>query len=128
MEHRTSFSKGLFISLLVYASSLLAALLPVVGWLISLTLVPYLSSALGARHAHPKERVPLALTASFIWSSVETLLQVLVFRYISSAMPMGFKMDTIGTLIIVAIWALNTIFGVLGALHPWKDPFSNPPA
>jgi hypothetical protein len=37
--------------------------------------------------------------------------------------PSGFVLDGIGFSLLVLIWACNIGFGILGALHPWMDPF-----
>jgi hypothetical protein len=126
LETEPSFTRGMLVSLAIYAASLPVALLPPIGPMLSLTMVPYLSSALGTRLAHQKERIPLAITAAIIWSSIESGLVIILMRMAANSTPMGFRLERLGTLFLVIIWAMNIVFGTLGAVHPWKDPFSDP--
>lgn len=120
---RPSFTRALLTSFLIYSSSVLLVFLPLLGPILAITLVPYLSAALGTRWAHPKERVPVSLTTSITWSVLETAAFIAIVSSIPT--PTGFVMDGIGTIVLVMVWASNIGFGVLGALHPWKDPFKD---
>jgi hypothetical protein len=104
--------------------SLPVAVLPLVGPIMALTFIPYLSGALGTRFAHPKERVPLVLTCSLTWSVLETAVFLTGLSIITRSTPMGLVLDAIGIWIIAMIWLLNIIFMLLGAFHPWRDPFA----
>ncbi|MGA1872107.1 MAG: hypothetical protein ACMUHY_00410 [Thermoplasmatota archaeon] len=127
MEAEPSFIKGSLVTLSLYLIAIPVGLVPLVGQLVAITLVPYLAAALGARFARPKERLPLAITCSLIWSGTMTLVLLLVMREISSGYsPMGFRIGSIAWLVISVIWVLNTLFTILGALHPWRDPFREP--
>ncbi len=119
-----SFKKAMAISLLIPLLSLPMALIPLIGQLLALTLIPYLSTAMGTRFTQPKERVPIALTVAIIWSGIQTAVILLVVNLIET--PMGAKMEAAEYLILIGIWAMNLIFCVMGALHPWRDPFSEP--
>ena len=121
---RPSFRKAMTISLLIPLLSLPMALIPLIGQLLALTLIPYLSTALGTRFTQPKDRVPIALTVAIVWSGIQTTILLTVVNFIET--PMGAKMEAMEYLIIMGIWAMNLIFCVMGALHPWKDPFSEP--
>ncbi len=118
-----SFRKAMIISLLIPLLSLPMALIPF-GQLLALTLIPYLSTAMGTRFTQPKERVPIALTVAIVWSGIQTTIILIVVNLIET--PMGAKMEAAEYLIIMGIWAMNLIFCVMGALHPWRDPFSEP--
>lgn len=124
-ELRPSFTKGLFTTLGLYTIAIPMMILPVVGPVLAFTLIPYISSALGSRFAHPRERMPLAITAAVLWSALQTLVLVMIMQRVASMSPMGFKMDGIGLTLIIGIWALNTLFTALGARHPWNDPFQD---
>ena len=119
---KPSFRKAMTISLLIPLLSLPMALIPLIGQLLALTLIPYLSTAMGTRFTQPKERVPIALTVAIVWSGIHTAILLLAVNLIET--PMGAKMEATEYLIIMGIWAMNLIFCVMGALHPWKDPFS----
>jgi len=116
-----SFVRALALTLFIYLSSLVLAPVPIIGWLLALTLVPYLASALGTRLARPSDRIPVSLSASIVWSSLETVAIVGIASAIRT--PMGFTMGALEWSIIAAIWLLNVAFGTLGALRPWMDPF-----
>jgi uncharacterized membrane protein required for colicin V production len=118
-----SFGKGLLVSFAIYSASIPLALVPVIGVFLAITLVPYLSSALGTRFAHPRERLPLSLTVALVWSSFETAVILMVVKTIANSTPMGFRMDRIGIVLIGLLYLSNLVFGLLGAVHPWKDPF-----
>ncbi|MGA1794197.1 MAG: hypothetical protein ACMUHM_09615 [Thermoplasmatota archaeon] len=125
MDEKPSFIKGVLITLAMYLTAIPIGIIPLVGPLLAITLVPYISAALGARFAHPKERLPLAITCSLIWCGLVTLVLLLVMRGIASEYsPMGFRIGAIAWFVMITLWVLNTLFTVLGALHPWRDPFS----
>jgi hypothetical protein len=128
MESKPSFLKGLLITLSIYLLAVPVGLIPIIGQILAITLIPYLASALGARWADPKERLPLAITCSMIWSGVVTLVLILVMKEIASLSPGGFKMEGIAWGVILIIWIFNILFTVLGALFPWRDPFREPDA
>ena len=119
-----SFIKGLLISYMIMLISIPVVLLPLIGPILSLTMIPYFSGALGARFAHPKERVPLALTCSLTWAVLETAILLIGLTFITRFTPTGLVLDALGLWIIAMIWLLNIIFMLLGAFHPWRDPFS----
>jgi hypothetical protein len=109
---------------LILLISVPVVLIPMVGPVLALTLIPYLSGALGARFAHPRERIPLVLTCSLTWSVIETAVLLAGLSAVTRSTPMGLVLDVTGLWIIAMIWLLNIIFMLLGAFHPWKDPFS----
>ncbi len=119
-----SFRKAMAISLLIPILSLPMAAVPLIGQFLALTLIPYLSTAMGTRFSQPKERVPIALTVAIVWSGIQTTILLIGVNLIET--PMGTKMEVAEYLIIIGIWAMNLIFCVMGALHPWRDPFSEP--
>jgi hypothetical protein len=119
-----SFIRGLLVTFLILLASVPVVILPLVGPILAFTMVPYLSGALGARLAHPKERVPLVLTCSLIWAVIETGVMLIGLSVITRSTPMGLVLDTTGLWIIGMIWFLNIIFMLLGAFHPWRDPFA----
>lgn len=123
-EKDPSFIKGMVISYLFLLISLPITPIPFIGPILAFTLVPYLAGALGARFAHPKERVPLALTASITWAVVETAVLLAVLNVITSQTPMGLVIEGFEILIILTIFLSNIIFMLLGVFYPWKDPFS----
>jgi hypothetical protein len=118
-----SFTRAMVTTFSIYASSFIVVLVPLLGAILSFTLVPYFASAFGTRWAHPKERVPVSLTASIVWSVFETAVIMTVVSSIPT--PTGFVLDDIGLAILGLIWACNIGFGILGALHPWMDPFKD---
>ena len=118
-----SFAKGMLISLAIYTASLPVALIPFVGPPLSVFMVPYLSSAIGTRFAHPRERLPLALTTALIWSSIETVTLLTIMKAAANLAPIGFRIEGYGAAILALMWISNLTFGSLGAIHPWKDPF-----
>jgi hypothetical protein len=126
MEGEPSFIKGFVITLALYLLALPIGIIPLVGPILAITLVPYLASALGTRWADPKERLPLAITCSLIWSGVMTLVLILVMRAVGSVSPGGFKIGALAWIVIIVLWAFNILFTVLGALYPWRDPFQKP--
>ena len=123
-DMKPSFRKAMAISLLIPLLSLPMALIPLIGQLLALTLIPYLSTAMGTRFTQPKDRVPIALTVAIVWSGIQTTILLMVVNLIET--PMGAKMEAAEYLILMGIWAMNLIFCVMGALHPWRDPFSEP--
>ncbi len=123
-DMKPSFRKAMAISLLIPLLSLPMALIPLIGQLLALTLIPYLSTAMGTRFTQPKDRVPIALTVAIVWSGIQTTVLLMVVNLIET--PMGAKMEAAEYLILMGIWAMNLIFCVMGALHPWRDPFSEP--
>jgi len=125
MDQKPSFIKGTLITLSMYLIAIPVGIVPLVGPLMAITLVPYIAAALGARYAHPKERLPLAITCSLIWSGLITLVLLIVMRSIASGYsPMGFRIGSIAWFVMITLWVLNTLFTILGALHPWRDPFT----
>jgi hypothetical protein len=118
-----SFSRAMLTTFAIYASSFLVVLIPLLGAILSITLVPYFASALGTRWAHPNERIPLSLTASIIWSVLMTAFVIIVVSSIPT--PTGFVLDRIGIAVLGLIWICTNGFGILGALHPWMDPFKD---
>ncbi len=120
-----SFIKGLIISYLILLISIPVVLLPLIGPILAMTMIPYLSGALGARFAHPKERVPLALTCSLTWAVLETAVLLIGLTVITRFTPTGLVLDAMGLWIIAMIWLLNIVFMLLGAFHPWRDPFTD---
>lgn len=126
MEREPSFFKGLLITLALYLLALPIGIIPIVGPILAITLVPYIASALGTRWADPKERLPLAITCAMIWSGLVTLIIILVMKQIASLSPGGFKMEGLAWGVIVVLWAFNLLFTILGALFPWRDPFREP--
>ncbi|MFW3145719.1 MAG: hypothetical protein ACMUIE_02780 [Thermoplasmatota archaeon] len=125
-EKRPSFIRAALITMGLYLLSVPFIIIPLIGPILAVTFVPYLASAMGSRSAHPKERLPLAFTCAFIWSAIQTLVIILVMSRIAELSPMGFRLDSIAIWLLLMIWLLNTLFTVLGALHPWKDPFKGP--
>jgi len=125
-DREPSFIRGMMVSLAIYTASLPVAVIPLIGPILAVTMVPYLSSALGTRLTLSRERLPLALTVTLIWSSFETALVLILMRTIANIAPMGFKLERLGTALLVVLWLSNLVFGTLGAVHPWKDPFSGP--
>ena len=123
MEGEPSFIKGSLITLSLYLLAIPIGVIPLVGPILAITLVPYLAAALGARWADPKERLPLAVTCSMIWSGIVTLVLVLIMRSVASISPGGFNMGNLAWALIAVLWIFNMIFTVLGALYPWRDPF-----
>ena len=123
-DMKPSFRKAMAISLLIPLLSLPMALIPLIGQLLALTLIPYLSTAMGTRFTQPKDRVPIALTVAIVWSGIQTTILLMVVNLIET--PMGARMEAAEYLILMGIWAMNLIFCVMGALHPWRDPFSEP--
>lgn len=127
MDNKPSFIKGMLVTLAMYLIAIPVGIVPLVGPLIAITLVPYIAAAVGARFAHPKERLPLAITCSLIWSGLITLVLILIMRSIASGYStMGFRVGSIAWFVMISLWVLNTLFTVLGALHPWRDPFTEP--
>ena len=126
MENEPSFLKGFLITLGLYLLAIPIGIVPIVGQVLGITLVPYLASALGSRWADPKERLPMAITCAMIWSGIITLVLILVMRAVASFSPGGFKMEGIAWGVIIVIWIFNILFTVLGALFPWRDPFKEP--
>ncbi|MCU0799005.1 MAG: hypothetical protein MUC62_04980 [Candidatus Thermoplasmatota archaeon] len=125
-DKEPSFIKGMLVSLAIYTASLPIAVIPPIGPMLSITIVPYLSSALGTRLTRSRERLPLALTTALIWSTVETVLVLAIMMKVGNISPMGFKLDSLGTILLMVLWLSNLVFGSLGAVHPWKDPFTGP--
>lgn len=124
-DREPSFAKGIIVSFLILATSLVAILIPLIGVFLALTMIPYLAGALGARFSHPKERVPLSLTCSMVWSIVETSILLGGLTVFVSSTPMGLVLDGFGLFLIAMMWLSNIIFMLLGAFHPWNDPFSD---
>ncbi|MDG6223907.1 MAG: hypothetical protein QCI82_00160 [Candidatus Thermoplasmatota archaeon] len=116
-----SFLRGLLVTLGIYSLSIPLLLAPIVGLILALTLVPYLASSLGTRRVQPRMRIPLSLSSSAIWSLFETAVLIAIMSSIET--PRGFVLERIGLSFIVILWTLNIIFGALGALRPWMDPF-----
>lgn len=123
MEREPSFIKGFLITLALYMLAIPIGVVPLVGTILAITLVPYLAGALGTRWADPKERLPLAVTCSMIWSGIVTLILVLIMRAVSSFSPGGFNMGGLAWGLIIFLWIFNILFTILGALYPWRDPF-----
>lgn len=123
-DKEPSFIKGMLMALAIYTASLPVAVIPTIGPIFSVSIIPYLSSALGTRLTRPRERLPLALTAALIWSSFETVLVLTIMRSVAKLSPLGFKIEGVGAGLLVVLWLSNLVFGTLGAVHPWKDPFS----
>lgn len=123
-DKQPSFIRGMVVSLAIYTASLPLAVIPAIGPMLAVTMVPYLSSALGTRLTRSRERLPLALTAALIWSSFETVLVLTIMRNVAKLSPMGFEIEGLGVGVLVIVWLSNLVFGTLGAVHPWKDPFS----
>ena len=126
MDVEPSFLKGIMTTLALYMLAIPIAVIPIVGPILAITLVPYLASALGTRWADPKERLPLAVTCAIIWSGIVTLILVLVMKSFASLSPGGFKMEGLAWSLIVVLWVFITLFTILGALFPWRDPFREP--
>ena len=125
-EQRTpSFIKGIMISYLILLISIPVAPIPLIGPILAFTLIPYLAGALGARFAHPKERVPLALTTAITWAILETAILLIALNVITSTTPMGLVIKGFEIFIILVIFISNIIFMLLGVFYPWKDPFSD---
>jgi len=119
-----SFLKGFLITLSIFFTSALLVLVPLIGLPMALVLVPYFAAAIGTRYAHPKERVPLALTCSLLWSALETVVLLTIMGIPAGAAPMGLKVGGIEVVIILFLWVPPAIFSMWGALHPWRDPYS----
>ena len=113
------------VSYLILLISLPVVILPLIGPVLAITLIPYLSGALGARSAHPKERVPLALTCSMTWAVLETSVLLIGLSLVTRDTPMGLVLDVTGLWVIALLWLSNIIFMLLGTFHPWKDPYAN---
>jgi len=129
MEQKPSFIKGVLITLSIYLLAIPVGIIPLIGPLLAITLIPYIAAAMGARFAHPKERLPLAITCALIWSGLVTLVLLIVMKSIASGYStMGFRIGAIAWFVMITLWVLNTLFTILGALHPWRDPFSEPSA
>lgn len=120
-----SFIRGLVVSYLILLISVPVVILPLIGPVLAITLIPYLSGALGARSAHPKERVPLALTCSMTWAVLETSVLLIGLSLVTRDTPMGLVLDVTGLWAIALLWLSNIIFMLLGTFHPWKDPYAN---
>ncbi len=120
-----SFIRGLVVSYLILLISVPVMILPLIGPVLAITLIPYLSGALGARSAHPKERVPLALTCSMTWAVLETSVLLIGLSLVTRDTPMGLVLDVTGLWVIALLWLSNIIFMLLGTFHPWKDPYAN---
>jgi hypothetical protein len=117
-----SFVKSISITLAILTSSIPVVLIPLVN-IMAITMVPYISTAVGTRYAHPRDRLPIALTTSIIWSLLETVVLLSIMSSIQT--PGGFYIDTIGTLVLIAIWGSNMVFSILGSIHPWRDPYAD---
>ncbi|MGA1821119.1 MAG: hypothetical protein ACMUIG_01170 [Thermoplasmatota archaeon] len=117
-----SFVKSISITFAILTSSIPVVLIPLVN-ILAITMVPYISTAVGSRYSHPRDRLPMAITTSIIWSVLETAVLLSVMSSIPT--PGGFYIGTIGTLVLVFIWACNITFSVLGAVHPWRDPYAD---
>ncbi|MBN1390344.1 MAG: hypothetical protein JXA22_06860 [Candidatus Thermoplasmatota archaeon] len=127
MGGEPSFIRGVLLTLALYFLAVPVGIIPLVGPLLAITLVPYIAAALGARLALPKERMPLAITCALIWSGLVTFIMLVVMKGIAKDLsPMGFRIETIAWFVIITFWVLNTLFTVLGAMHPWRDPFQEP--
>jgi hypothetical protein len=126
MESEPSFLKGLLITLSINLVAVPIGLVPIIGQILAITLIPYIASALGTRWADPKERLPLAITCSIIWSGIVTLILILVMKKVASLSPGGFKMEGIAWGAILILWIFIILFTILGALFPWRDPFREP--
>ncbi len=124
-QREPSFVKGIMISYLILLISLPVAPIPLIGPILAFTLIPYLAGALGARFAHPKERVPLALTTAMTWAILETAIILLALNVITSSTPMGLVIKGFEIFIILVIFITNGIFMLLGVFYPWKDPFTD---
>ena len=118
-----SFTRAMVTSFLIFSTSVLIVLIPLLGPILAFTLVPYFASALGTRRAHPRERIPVSLTSSITWSVIETTVLVIIVSSVRT--PGGFVLESLGLFLIAIIWAGNIGFGILGALHPWNDPFKD---
>ena len=123
-NRQPSFAKGMIISYLFMFASVVV-FIPLIGPILGFTLIPYLSGALGARFAHPKERVPLAITTSMTWSILEVAILLIVLGTITRFSPMGLVIKGPEIMILVSIFILNLVFMLLGVFHPWKDPFAD---
>mgnify|MGYP006284889601 CR=1 FL=1 len=119
-KREPSFIRGISFTFLILLLSIPVALVPLVN-VLAITMVPYLSTAVGSRFAHPRDRLPLAVTTSVLWSLLETGVIVSIFTSLRT--PAGFYLDSIGTLLLVMIWAFNIFFSILGSIHTWKDPY-----
>ena len=113
------------ISYLILLISIIVIPIPLVGPILAFSLIPYLAGALGARFAHPMERVPLALTTSITWAVVETAILLLILNVVTATTPMGLVIKGFEIMIILLIFATNVVFMLLGVFYPWKDPFPN---
>ncbi len=118
-----SFPRALMATTGILATSMPMMLVPLVGPILAVTLIPYLSTALGSRLAHPRDRLPIAITTSVLWSALETMVFLLMME--SGAVLTGLRMGSMEWGIIVLVWAINLLFSVLGSIHPWKDPFTH---
>ena len=125
MEKGPSFIRGLVTIMGLYLLAIPAMIIPLVGPVLAITLIPYFASAFGSRFTHPNERLPLAFTCSMIWSSIVTFFSLFVMTKLASISPMGFNMDGYVWALILVFWIFNTAFTVLGAINPWRDPFRN---
>jgi len=112
------------ISVLIIASSIPVAFIPLIGVVLSITLVPYLSSAIGLRLAHREDRIPLALGNAIVWSALESALIIGLFSAIET--PMGFVMGSSEYMVLFVIWSFNLLFCIMGAIRPWWDPEKDP--
>ena len=116
-----SFPRALMVTTGILVTSVPMMAVPLVGPILAVTLIPYLSTALGSRFAHPRDRLPLAITTSVLWSALETMVFLLMME--RAAALTGLRLGSMEWGIIVLVWAINILFSVLGSIHPWKDPF-----
>jgi len=120
---RPSFLKAVGVTIAIYGSTLLVVWIPIINVLV-LTFIPYVASAIGTRYTVKRERIPASLTASIIWSTLETSALLFIFGSLIET-PMGFTMGSLEYLIVASIWMMNLVFSTLGAINPWMDPFKD---
>lgn len=108
------FDKAFGLSLGLIALLSLLVFIPVLGWLLCLTLVPYLACNLGCRYVSKRNGIQVGILIGIVWSIIELyiLFQILTIIKISLANPGIYS--GLDMAIIILIFIANILFCMFG--------------
>jgi hypothetical protein len=110
------FDKAFFISLGIFALFFLLVFIPVLGLILTLTIVPYFAGYQGGKFVNRRDAVLVAFLSGFIW----TILEIYIFITILSNLNLAVITPGIYTgtdwLLIILLFLSNILFCIIGAL------------
>ena len=113
-ERIERYDKAFLISLGLIAVLTPLIFIPLLGWLLAITLVPYLACNIGCRRVRRSNGVQIGFLIGFLWSIIEVYLLFYFLTFIKISLTEPGISNVTDMIIIVTFFIVNIIFSMIG--------------